>query len=117
VSGLWLAKGCETHAADLFPHGADLRRGGRHPGPALKRLDVLLEALDAPAEIIVVDDRSRDSSAIVIEANARADKRYWLIRSRSCRGEVPAALYCRERNRLRGRSHGGSTGGGNAELS
>jgi polyisoprenyl-phosphate glycosyltransferase len=34
----------------------------------LKRLDVLLEALDAPAEIIVVDDGSRDTSAIVIEA-------------------------------------------------
>ena len=45
----------------------------------LKRLDVLLEALDAPAEIIVVDDGSRDTSAIVIEAKARADKRYRLI--------------------------------------
>ena len=46
----------------------------------LKRLDVLLEALDAPAEIIVVDDGSRDTSAIVIEAKARADKRYRLIK-------------------------------------
>ena len=83
----------------------------------LKRLDALLEALDTPAEVILVNDGSRDSSAIVIEAKARADKRYRLIRSRSCRGEGPAALYCRARNRLRGRSHGGSTGGGNAELS
>ena len=32
VSGLWLAKGCETHAAQLFPRGADPQRGGRHPG-------------------------------------------------------------------------------------
>ena len=71
----------------------------------LKRLDVLLEA---PAEVIVVDDGSRDSSAIVIEAKARADKPYRLIdcraisaiRSRSCRGEGPAALYCRARNRF-----------------
>ena len=46
----------------------------------LKRLNVLLEALDAPAEIIVVDDGSRDTSAIVIEAKARADKRYRLIK-------------------------------------
>src|ERR1700733_1056362 len=46
----------------------------------LNRLDVLLEALDAPAEIIVVDDGSRDTSAIVIEAKARADKRYRLIK-------------------------------------
>jgi len=46
----------------------------------LKRLDALLEALDAPAEVILVDDGSRDSRAIVIEAKARADKRYRLIK-------------------------------------
>ena len=46
----------------------------------LKRLDVLLEALDAPAEMIFVDDGSKDTSAIVIEAKARADKRYRLIK-------------------------------------
>jgi Protein of unknown function (DUF1194)/Glycosyl transferase family 2 len=46
----------------------------------LKRLDVLLEAFDAPAEIIVVDDGSRDTSAIVIKAKARADNRYRLIK-------------------------------------
>jgi glycosyltransferase involved in cell wall biosynthesis len=74
----------------------------------LKRLDAPLDALEAPPEVILVDDGSRDSSTIVIEAKARADKRYWLIncraisaiRSRSCRGEGPAALYCRARNRL-----------------
>ena len=46
----------------------------------LKRLDALLEALDAAGEVIVVDDGSDDTSAIVIEAKARADKRYRLIK-------------------------------------
>jgi dolichol-phosphate mannosyltransferase len=46
----------------------------------LKRLDALLEALDAEAEVIVVDDGSDDTSAIVIEAKARADQRYRLIK-------------------------------------
>ena len=46
----------------------------------LKRLDALLNSLDAPAEVILVDDGSRDTSAIVIEAKARADKRYRLIK-------------------------------------
>jgi dolichol-phosphate mannosyltransferase len=46
----------------------------------LRRLDALLEALDAPAEVIVVDDGSNDTSAIVIESKTRADKRYRLIR-------------------------------------
>jgi glycosyltransferase involved in cell wall biosynthesis len=46
----------------------------------LKRLDALLDSLDAPAEVILVDDGSRDTSAIVIEAKARADKRYRLIK-------------------------------------
>jgi dolichol-phosphate mannosyltransferase len=46
----------------------------------MRRLDALLEALDAPAEVIVVDDGSTDTSAIVIEAKTRADKRYRLIK-------------------------------------
>ena len=46
----------------------------------LKRLDALLGAFDAEAEVIVVDDGSSDTSAIVIEAKARADKRYRLIK-------------------------------------
>ena len=46
----------------------------------LKRLDALIEAFDAEAEVIVVDDGSSDTSAIVIEAKARADKRYRLIK-------------------------------------
>jgi polyisoprenyl-phosphate glycosyltransferase len=46
----------------------------------MKRLDALIEALDAPAEVIVVDDGSTDTSAIVLEAKARADRRYRLIK-------------------------------------
>jgi dolichol-phosphate mannosyltransferase len=46
----------------------------------LIRLDALLESLDAPGEVIVVDDGSDDTSAIVIEAKASADRRYRLIR-------------------------------------
>lgn len=46
----------------------------------IRRLDALIEALDAEAEVIFVDDGSRDTSAIVIEAKARADKRYRLIK-------------------------------------
>jgi glycosyltransferase involved in cell wall biosynthesis len=52
----------------------------------LKRLDALLEAFEAPAEVILVDDGSRDSSAIVMEARARADKRNWLIDCRAIFG-------------------------------
>src|SRR5260370_25155061 len=46
----------------------------------MRRLDALLETLDAEAEVILVDDGSKDTSAIVIEAKARADRRYRLIR-------------------------------------
>jgi dolichol-phosphate mannosyltransferase len=46
----------------------------------LRRLDALLEVLDAPGEVIMVDDGSDDTGAIVIEAKARADKRYHLIK-------------------------------------
>ena len=46
----------------------------------LRRLDALLDALDAPAEAILVDDGSRDASPIALEAKARADRRYRFIR-------------------------------------
>jgi dolichol-phosphate mannosyltransferase len=46
----------------------------------LRRLDALLEAFDADGEVILVDDGSMDTSAIVIEAKARADKRYRLVK-------------------------------------
>jgi polyisoprenyl-phosphate glycosyltransferase len=46
----------------------------------MRRLDALLETLDAEAEVILVDDGSKDTSAIVIEAKAGTDKRYRLIK-------------------------------------
>jgi polyisoprenyl-phosphate glycosyltransferase len=46
----------------------------------LRRLDALLDALDAPAEAIFVDDGSRDAGPIVLEAKARADERYRFIK-------------------------------------
>jgi dolichol-phosphate mannosyltransferase len=46
----------------------------------LRRLDALIDALDAPAEAILVDDGSSDASSIVLEAKARADARYRYIR-------------------------------------
>jgi dolichol-phosphate mannosyltransferase len=46
----------------------------------LRRLDALLDALDGPAEAIFVDDGSRDTSPIVLEAKARADKRYRFVK-------------------------------------
>ena len=46
----------------------------------LKRLDDLLARLDAPGEVIFVDDGSRDTSPIVLEAKARADSRYRFVK-------------------------------------
>ena len=46
----------------------------------LRRLDALMDALDGPAEAILVDDGSRDASPIVLEARARDDARYRFIR-------------------------------------
>jgi polyisoprenyl-phosphate glycosyltransferase len=46
----------------------------------LRRLDALLESLDAPGEVIIVDDGSQDTSAIVIEGKARDDRRYRLVK-------------------------------------
>ena len=46
----------------------------------LRRLDALMDALDAPAEAIFVDDGSRDAGPIVLEAKARADQRYRFIK-------------------------------------
>jgi glycosyltransferase involved in cell wall biosynthesis len=45
----------------------------------LHRLDRILERLDGPAEVIFVDDGSRDTSAIVLAARAAEDPRYRLI--------------------------------------
>ncbi|MDQ0471179.1 glycosyltransferase family 2 protein [Labrys wisconsinensis] len=46
----------------------------------LHRLDRLLEALDGPAEVIFVDDGSRDCSPIVLAARARDNPSYRYIR-------------------------------------
>jgi dolichol-phosphate mannosyltransferase len=46
----------------------------------LKRLDALVAGLDAPAEVILVDDGSRDCSGIVLRARARDDAHYRYIR-------------------------------------
>lgn len=42
----------------------------------LRRLDGLLESLDGPAEVIFVDDGSRDTGGIVLAGRARQDPRY-----------------------------------------
>jgi dolichol-phosphate mannosyltransferase len=46
----------------------------------LHRLDALLTKLDGPAEVIFVDDGSRDAGPIVLEAKARSDVRYRFIK-------------------------------------
>jgi dolichol-phosphate mannosyltransferase len=46
----------------------------------LRRIDLLMQQLDAPAEIIFVDDGSTDCSSIVLEAKAKSDHRYRYIR-------------------------------------
>ncbi len=45
----------------------------------LKRLDTLLDSLEAPAEAILVDDGSTDCSGIVMRARAKDDPRYRFI--------------------------------------
>src|ERR1700744_1780812 len=42
----------------------------------LRRLDLLLARFEATAEVIIVDDGSRDSSPIVLQALARRDPRF-----------------------------------------
>jgi dolichol-phosphate mannosyltransferase len=46
----------------------------------LRRLDALLDSLDAPGEAILVDDGSIDCSAIVLEAKAKGDPRYRFVK-------------------------------------
>jgi glycosyltransferase involved in cell wall biosynthesis len=46
----------------------------------LRRLDALMDGLDAPAEAILVDDGSSDCSSIVLEAKSKSDRRYRFIK-------------------------------------
>jgi glycosyltransferase involved in cell wall biosynthesis len=46
----------------------------------LRRLDILMDALDGAAEAIFVDDASTDCSSIVLHAKAKDDPRYRYIR-------------------------------------
>jgi glycosyltransferase involved in cell wall biosynthesis len=46
----------------------------------LRRLDVLMDGLDAPSEAILVDDGSSDCSSIVLEAKSKSDPRYRYIK-------------------------------------
>src|SRR5271169_540534 len=46
----------------------------------LHRLDALLDRLDGAAEVIIVDDGSKDSGSIVLAAKCRSNPRYRLIR-------------------------------------
>jgi polyisoprenyl-phosphate glycosyltransferase len=69
-----------TNVADLFPCRADLQRGSRHPYSAAAARRPPRLSLDAPGEAIFVDDGSDDTSPIVIEGKARADRRYRLVR-------------------------------------
>ncbi|WP_161992571.1 glycosyltransferase family 2 protein [Aureimonas leprariae] len=46
----------------------------------LHRLEMLLERLDGPAEVILVDDGSRDTTGIVAAGRARTDPRFRCIR-------------------------------------
>jgi len=45
----------------------------------MRRLDAVLDRLDAPAEVIFVDDGSRDRSPSIVADKARHDPRYRLI--------------------------------------
>jgi glycosyltransferase involved in cell wall biosynthesis len=45
----------------------------------LKRLDALMDALDGPAEAILVDDGSTDSGSIFLRARAKDNRRYRYI--------------------------------------
>jgi glycosyltransferase involved in cell wall biosynthesis len=42
----------------------------------LKRIDALVACLDAPAEVIFVDDGSSDCTSIVLSARAKEDARF-----------------------------------------
>jgi glycosyltransferase involved in cell wall biosynthesis len=46
----------------------------------LRRLDLLMQGLDGPAEVIFVDDGSTDCSAIVMRETAKRDSRFRYIR-------------------------------------
>ena len=44
-----------------------------------ERLDALLDQMDAPAEVVLVDDGSHDASPMLLQSKARADGRYRIV--------------------------------------
>ncbi len=44
-----------------------------------ERLDALLDQMDAPAEVVLVNDGSHDASLMLLQRKAQEDERYWIV--------------------------------------
>jgi len=63
------------------------------------RLDLVMAELDGPAEVILVDDGSRDRSSSIIEAQVERDQRYRFIGLSRNFGQQSSIPTCRIRPR------------------